>query len=184
MPSDGVKTLPMGGLAADRGVPRPVGRRQLAHKPHKLRMCRDGRNYVFIPFTIQGTLVATDYGPMWRCDRDYWIARITANVGRHDDDTHPNDGTPSGTSIRCNLRRVTADLTGDAGILGNDTRLHIAENHHQDVANDDEEGPLIKNDFQLTRLKAGQHVYPRVSLVGSGRPGNALVITLVLVPVP
>jgi len=176
--------IPSSGFHRDINVPRMTRRATLIPKPHKRRLCQDNRNYVFIPFTIPGAVAATDYGPMWRVDRDYWIARITANVGRHDTDTHPNDGTPGGNSIRVNMRRVSRDLTTDEAILVSDTRLHIAENHHQDAVNDEEDGEAQKNDFQIHRLNQGQHIYPRITLVGSDRPGNGLVVTAVLVPIP
>lgn len=175
---------PASGLHSEIHVPSKVRRRGLARPVYNRRLCRDDRNYVFIPFTIQGVLTTGNFGPMWKVDRNYWIARIILNVGRHDDATHPADGTPSGAAIVGNMRRVTKDLSGDAGILANDSRLKVAINHHQDVMNDDEEGDSVQGDFAILMLTTGEHIYPRLTQVGSGRPGTAAVMTAVLVPVP
>lgn len=182
----GTQTLqiPSGGYHTDKQVPSKVTRRQLSRPVHKVRVCRDNRPYALVPFTILGVITTGDYGPMWRVDRDYWVARIVANIGRHDTGTHPNDGTPSGVSMLMNMRRVSSDLSSDSPILTADARLNIAPNHHQDAINDSEDGAFSVDDFAIHRLNEGQHIYPRVSRVGSGRPGTNLVITAVLVPIP
>jgi hypothetical protein len=176
--------VPSSGLHNEKQIPSKVQRNVLMRTPHKRRICQDNRNYVEVPFTIPGAVQAINYGPMWRADRDYWIAKITANVGRHDTATHPNDGTPGGLAIRINMRRVSVDLSSDAAILTSDLRLVIAENHHQDAVNDEENGRFDENDFNLTRLAEGQHIYPRITQIGTTRPGTGLVVTAVLVPIP
>lgn len=173
-----------GGLRQDKQVPAKVQRRALSRPVYKRRLCRDNRAYVAVPFTITGTIATGDYGPMWRVDRDYWVAKVIMNVGRHDTDTHPDDGTPSGAAIVANMRRVSVDLSTDVAILASDTRLHIAVDHHQDAINNSEDGGFVEGDFNINRLNEGQHVYPRISQVGSSRPGNNLVVTIVLVPIP
>lgn len=176
--------FPDTGLHSAKQIPGEAHRRNLMRKPHKVRICRDDRVYVSVPFTISGVVQAINYGPMWRVDRDYWVARVTANIGRHDDATHPNDGTPSGQSMRINLQRVKADLSSDVGLMNSDGRLNIGINHHQDAVNDAEEGIVQSGDFAIHRLFMGEHLYPRVIRVGSGRPGTGLVVTAVLVPIP
>lgn len=175
---------PEQGLHSAKEVPAQVQRRASARPVHKVRICRDNRAYVAVPFTIPGAVSALDYGPMWRVDRDYWVARMIANIGRHDDATHPNDGTPSGQAMLLNMRRVSVDLADDDPILNADARLNIAVDHHQDAINDQEDGPFDTTDFNIHRLAEGEHIYPRVGQVGSGRPGTGLVVTAILVPIP
>lgn len=163
-------------------LPESVHRRRLARQPRKQRLCKDNRNYMSIPYTITPTVSVGDWGPMWRADRDYWIAKVTANCGKHDS-THPNDGCPIGASLQANMIRVKADLSNPAPILTSDTKIAIADGHHQDVANDSENGVLTAGDFALTQLFMGEHVFPRILQVGSTSPGGPLVLTLVLVPV-
>lgn len=180
----GLLAPPNHGLHADKQIPSKAQRRTTLRPVYKRRICRDNRVYVSVPFTIPGVVAAVDYGPMWRVDRDYWVARITANAGRHDDATHPNDGTPSGSDMVMNLRRVTVDLTDDQGILASDARLRIGQNHHQDAVNDSEDGAYSTDDFNIHLLEEGEHVYLSVSQVGSTRPGTGLVTTIVMVPIP
>ncbi len=159
-------------------------RRTLVRPVHKVRVCHDNRPYVAVPFTIPGVLDDIDYGPMWPVDRDYYVARLTLNLGRHSDATHPNDGTPAGQSILANMRRVSQDLTEDDPILGSDARLRIAVNHHRDAINNEEDGPYEVSDFNIRRLAEGEYIYPRFTQVGTTRPGTGAVITAVLVPIP
>lgn len=179
--------VPSSGKHSERQVPSKVQRRSLARPPHKLRLCQDNRNYVSVPFTIQGPITIADYGPMWRVDRDYWVARVTVNIGKHDDALHPNDGTPSGRTAVFNLRRVRRDVSDvftDDPVLTSDNRLVIHENHHEDAVNDEQEGAFIEGDFAIQRLQEGDHLYPRVLHIGTGRPGTAAVVTAVLIPIP
>jgi hypothetical protein len=164
-------------------LPERVHRRKLAHEPRKRRLCRDNRAYTTVPYTITPTASVGVWGPMWRADRNYWIAKVTANAGTHDGSTHPNDGCPIGSAITLNLHRVLADLSNDTLILGNNQKIEIAAGHHQDVANDSENGLLQEGDFNITQLSIGDHVYPEVYSVGSSSPGGPLVVSLVLVPV-
>jgi hypothetical protein len=179
------QTIPLpGSVRQDKRVPDQVHRRALARQPHKIRLCRDNRAYALVPFTIPGVVTATDYGPEWRADRDYWIAKIVAEVGRHNTATHPSDGTPAGQAIRANMRRVKSDLSTDVPILGSDSRLRIDVNHHQDAINNGEDGAFEESDFNITRLAEGDRMYVRVLQVGTTRPGTGLVVTAVLVPIP
>lgn len=175
---------PASGFHSEQRIPNKVHRRVLGRPVHALRVCDDRRNYVVVPFTIPGAITVADYGPMWWANRDFWIARITANIGRHDEGTHPDDGTPSGTSVLLNMRRVTGDLSLDSAVLVADARLNIGVDHHQDAVNDSEDGAYDESDFAIKRLAEGDHIYPRISRIGSGRPGTGLVVTAVLVPIP
>lgn len=175
---------PASGQHREVRYPAKVKRRALARPPQKRRLCTDDRNYVFIPFTIQGVLTTGNFGPMWPADRNYWIARITLNIGRHDDATHPLDGTPAGQAILGNMRRVTSDLAHDAAILASDSRLKVDVNRHRDAINDEDEGAAVEGDFAILRLDEGEHIYPRLLQVGTTRPGTAAVMTAVLVPIP
>lgn len=169
------------GTTPYKSVPNKAHRRPLSRPVHKLRLCKDNRAYAFIPFTISGDAATGDY-TMWPADRDYWIARITADVGKHDSGSHPNDGTPGGQAIRANVRRVRGDT--DVAILGDDTRLHISANGHRDAVTNSEDGPYDLGDFNVRKLKAEDHIYLRVSQVGTTRPGQNLVVTVILVPIP
>ena len=173
------------GLISDweASVPEKVVRRKLAREPRKRRLCRDNRPYHTVPFTIPGDVEVADYKPMWRVDRAYWVAGVTANIGLHDAGTHPDDGTPSGSPLRVGLRRVSADLSSDVSILDADTRIAIDINHHEDWANDNANGALELSHFNVHELAMGEHVYVSVTQIGSGRPGTDLVVSLVLVPV-
>lgn len=164
-------------------LPERVHRKPLAKAPRKRRLCRDNRAYTSIPYTITPTVSVGDWGPMWRADRDYWIAKVTANCGKHDSSTHPNDGCPIGASLEANMILVPADLSSETAILTTNTKIEIASGHHQDVANDSENGPLTAGDFNVSQITLGQHVFPRILQVGSTTAGGPLVLTLVLVPV-
>lgn len=159
--------------------PEKVHRRDITHriKVGRRRLCRDERNYFVQSFTIKDDIFVDDFAPMWTVDRDYYFAKIRANVGLHNGD-HPDDGTPSGTPIHLNVRVVSADLSTDSAVLDNDARLEIDVNKHFD-ADTVEEGH-----YNIKKLFTGESVYIRVSQVGSGRPGTHLVTSLTLVPVP
>lgn len=175
---------PASGSHREIRIPAKAQRHHGVRRVYKRRICTDDRNYTPIQFTVSGLLVVGAFGPMWRADRNYWFARVSANCGRHDDAVHPNDGTPSGTPIYVNMRRVTADLTTDTAVLAADSRVNIPIDHHHDATNDDEDGEQIKADFNVLKIYKGEHIYPKIVQVGSGRPGNGMVVTAVLVPVP
>lgn len=177
-------SLPELGLHSAKQIPNPAQRRTQGRPVHKVRICHDNRAYVAVPFTIPGTLAVGKQAPEWRADRDYFIAKVFCEVGRHDTATHPNDGTPSGSAIRVNVHRVKKDLSADTKLLASDLRIRIDIDHHQDVANDSEDGHLVKPDFNVTRLAEGDRVYVNVLQVGSSRPGANMVVTLTLVPIP
>ena len=140
------------------------------------RFCHDDRPYNSVPFTITGDVVAQNYEPMWRVDRNYYIASVTATCGLHLDATHPLDGTPHGGNLKVNMRRITADLQNDDPILASDNVLDIAEDAHRDEANRSE------NEFAILKLTEGESVYVRVVAIGSERAGRNLVVTITLVP--
>jgi hypothetical protein len=140
---------------------------------------------VTVPFTVAGVLTAAKYGPEWHADRDYWIARLTLEIGRHDSGTHPaGDGTPGGRQVNANMHRVTKDQTGDATILNSNTRLRVNADHHRDAVNDSEDGPFNASEFNIHHLNEGDRIYPEFFQVGSSRPGTLAVISIVLVPIP
>lgn len=170
----------------DTQTPPKVHRKGLIRPVYKRRICRDGRAYVTVPYTIRGPLVVGQYDPGFPMDRDYWIARLTASVGRHDPDTHPTeDGTPSGQDIKVNVRRVAAeDDNDDQAILVSDARLRIAVDHHNDAINNEDDGPYSVDDFNLHHLDAGDQPYVDILQVGSGRPGTTIVVSMILVPIP
>ena len=176
---------PVGNFQTFQHVPSKVHRRVALAKPvFKRRTCDDNRAYFTVPFTFADVLTVADGAPMWRVDRRYWVARVTANVGLHDDGTHPNDGTPSGTAIRVNMMRVKGTDLTTSSILNSDSRLNIQPDHHQDAINDEEDGPADQGDFNVKILQTGDHIFPRILQVGSGRPGTKMVVSIVLVPVP
>ncbi len=178
--------VPISGLSTHRQVASKVHRRTgLARPVYKRRTCSDNRAYSTVPFTIPGDVEAINYGPMWRADRDYWVARLTANVGLHIEGSHPTDGTPGGHDLVCNMRRVdAADNSNDQAILVSDGRLRIPENRHRDAVNDEDDGAFSVDDFNIHRLAEGDHIYPAISAVGTTRPGTGLVVSIVLVPIP
>lgn len=176
---------PTGGVTSYTQVPSKVHRRTLVRQVYKRRSCRDGRAYDTVHFTCRDVLEAKIYDVSFKADRDYWVARVTADVGRHDPDTHPNDGTPSGHDLTANLHVVDVnDDSNDQMILVSNSRLRIVENHHTDAVNDEEDGPFSTDDFNIHRLAEGDQVYPEILAIGSGRPGTTLVIALILVPIP
>lgn len=115
---------------------------------------------------------------MWRADRDYRIKRITATVGSHDPATHPVDGTPSGSSIKINVRRWESDFSSSVSVLSGsgDDLLDIDINSHRDSATG------VDTDFAYPNIDNGQFYQPKVLQVGSGRPGGGLRVSIVLVP--
>jgi hypothetical protein len=177
-------TGPLGGRIQHLDIPAKVHRRGLARPVYKRQSCTDNRAYTTVPFTIAGALSAIKYGPEWHADRDYWIARLTLEIGRHDSGSHPNDGTPGGVGVHANMHRVTADQSGDAKILNSDGRLNVQPDHHRDAVNDQEDGPFGEFEFNIHHLNEGDRIYPEFTQVGSTRPGTLAVISIVLVPIP
>lgn len=173
------------GLHTAIQIPTQVHRRTMNRPTYKRRVCHDNRPYVVVPFTIPGPVTIAKFGPQWRSDRDYWIAKVIAEVGRHDEALHPADGTPGGHDLTANMHRVdVSDDSDDQMILNSNGRLRIAENHHQDAVNDAEDGKFAVDDFNLHRLAEGDHIYPEVLAIGTSRPGTGLVVSIVLVPIP
>lgn len=167
----------------DRKVPIKVYRPG-PPKVYKRRICDDDRNYTPYQFTVGGVLSAGLKGPQEVMDRNYYVASIKASVGRHDDDTHPDDGTPSGQSIQVNMYRVTKDSSSSAKILASDSRVEIEIDEHHDSTLDNEDNQLVKADINILKLFRGESIYPIVIRAGSGRPGTGLVVTAMLIPVP
>jgi hypothetical protein len=182
-------TAPTGSAATFLQVPSKVHRHTLAHPVYKIRSCRDNRVYDVVPFTVAGPIAVGDYGPMWRADRDYWIARATVNIGTHNDNTHPLDGCPTGSAAKFNFIRVIAGdpnwtaPTNDS-VLNSDQRLVVNPNHHQDAINDAEDGAVTTDDFNIHHLEEGEHVFLRILAVGSSVPGIRAVASLTLIPIP
>lgn len=177
--------IPILGMHTGKQIAGPAYRRVHRARVRVVKVCHDNRAYFPAQFTIPGPLVVGKQTPEWRADRDYWLAKISAEVGRHDSGTHPTgDGTPSGAAIKINVHRVKKDLSVDTKILASDSRLRIDIDHHQDVMNDGEDGETQSGDFNVHRLAQGDRIYIDVLQVGSGRPGTALVVTVTLVPMP
>jgi hypothetical protein len=128
----------------------------------------------------------TIYGPGWTADRDYWIAKVSANCGNeHDSGTHPDDGAAQGGDVHIQLRRTLADLSGLGNILASDTRVKILEGHHQDSISNGSEGVFARGDFNISRLFTGDIVHPKLGNVGDGGPAvGPIEITMHLVPYP
>ena len=101
---------PSSGMHSDKTIAPTAHRRRMMQRVHKIRICRDNRAYALVPFTIPGVISVDNFGPQYRADRDYWIARITANIGRHDSGSHPDDGCPTGSSIKIQMHRLTVNL--------------------------------------------------------------------------
>jgi hypothetical protein len=177
-------TGPLGGRIQYLEIPAKVHRRTLSRPVYKRQSCTDNRAYTTVPFTITGDLAVAKYGPEWPADRDYWIARLTLQIGRHDGDTHPNDGTPGGVQVNANMHRVLADESSDDTILNSDTRLHVSPDHHRDAVNDEEDGAFNSSEFAIHHLNEGDSIYPEFYQVGSTRPGTLTVISIVMVPIP
>ncbi len=153
-------------------------------KVYKRRICDDDRNYTPYQFTMPGPAFSGLKGPQEVMDHDYYVASIKASVGRHDDGTHPDDGTPSGQSIQVNMYRVTKDHSGSAKILNSDGRVEIEIDQHHDSTLDNDENKLVRGDFNILKVFRGESIYPYVVRAGSGRPGTGLVVTAMLIPIP
>jgi hypothetical protein len=178
-------TGPLGGRLQYLEIPAKVHRRTLSRPVYKRQSCTDNRAYTTVPFTVAGPLAVVKYGPEWHADRDYWIARLTLEIGRHDSGTHPaGDGTPGGRQVNANMIRVKADQSSEAGILNSNSRLHVSANNHRDSVNDGEAGAFVSGDFNIHHLNEGDRIYPQFFQVGSTRPGTLAVISIVLVPIP
>lgn len=166
-------------------APKAFRNTHTARPVTKRRTCRDGRPYVAVPFTIPGVVETRKYDTMWPADRDYWWARMTAVVGRHDELLHPNDGTPSGHDLTANMHQVDkSDNSNDQLVLTSNARLRIAENHHNDAVNNSDDSAFNIDDFRMHRIAAGDVLYVEVFSIGTGRPGTGLVVTAILVPIP
>jgi hypothetical protein len=176
-------TGPLGGRLQYLEIPAKVHRRTLSRPVYKRQSCTDNRAYTTVPFTVAGPLSVAKYGPEWHADRDYWIARLTLEIGRHDS-THPNDGTPGGVQVNANMHRVTADQSADALILNSNTRLRVYPDHHRDAVNDSEDGAFNSSEFNIHHLNEGDRIYPEFFQVGTSRPGTLAVISIVMVPIP
>jgi hypothetical protein len=170
----------MPSLANEASVPEKVHRRSLDAKQRKTRICIDDKVYSPFTFTIPAASVAaTDYDA-WVADRDYWIERITVSVGRHDAGSHPSDGAVAGQALRMNARRITADGSGDAGIMASDTRVQVAVGKHTDEVTNGTDPEFGQGDFNITTLERGEQVYVRITQAPSS--SGTVVITLMLVP--
>lgn len=159
-------------------IPERVHRRDITAKVRKRRLCLDDRPYAPVIWTIPASVLAVaDFGPMWRADRDYYIARVAATIGLHVDADHPADGTPGGQAVKTNIRHVTADLATDSAVMSSDSILDIDPNSHKDAAD------VTQGEFNILTLDEGEYLYPRVTQIGTTRPGGVLQVTVTLVPV-
>jgi hypothetical protein len=173
------------GLHSAKLISGPALRYSTHRRIHSVRICHDNRPYEVVPWTIPPAAVAAGrFQEPWTAHRDFWIARATAQAGRHDDATHPLDGTPGGQAIHVNLARITFEEDDEQYILANDGRLNIRVDHHRDAVNDEDDGAFEVDDFNLHRLAEGDTVFVDLLQVGSTRPGHPIVVTLVVVPIP
>ena len=179
-------TGPLGGRLQYLPIPAKVHRRGMARPVYKRQSCTDNRAYSTFHWTIPSTIIDTGFfGPMEKMDRDYWVARATMVVGRHDEATHPDDGAPSAESIKANFMWVDRnDSSNVQSILNNDARLNIPVGQHHDAVNDENDGAFSRADFNRQYLFENDEVYPHIVQVESGRPGMVLVMNLVVVPIP
>lgn len=180
MPNGTQTYQPESGYHRGKYIPNKVQRRALARPVHKRRVCSDDKVYNPVPFTIQGPIVAGDY-TAWTVDKDYWVARVSAEVGKHVSGTHPSDGTPSGT-LTANVRRVTKNGGADGAVLASDSRLVINSGKHVDAVNNEDVGDFTEADFAIKRVYRGEQLYVRVINAGSAQ--GTLVVTVILVPQP
>lgn len=157
-------------------VPRGVHRRAFWTRERSHMVCTDERPYQLIEFTATDELVVGDYEPAAKVHRDSYVAHVSVYIAKHDDATHPADGCPTGSSAKFNIRRVTADESGDAAIMATDNVLEVAGNTHHDVATID------STNFAIPRVYAGESVYVRIIAVGSTYPGRNARIAVELVP--
>ena len=153
-------------------------------KIRKRRLCKDNRPYFAVPITTIGAVSVFHYPNGWAVDRPYWIARVTATAGVHDDDTHPDDGAPQGQAIRIQLVREQEDESGQGNILDQDTRIRIDASTHRDVITTGDEGPFNDSHLNIKRLFPGEVVSLNITQVGSTSPGGPVTVTLMLVPYP
>jgi hypothetical protein len=108
--------------------------------------------------------------------RDFYIANIRATLGRHNAATHPDDGTPSGSSLVAEVRRITSDDSADHSVIGGED-LAITVDHHKDAFSNSQGA------FAIDTIHEGDQLYVRVIDVGSGRPGSHLNVSITLIPV-
>lgn len=177
-------TGPLGGRTQFLDLPAKAHRRTLSRPVYRRMSCTDNRAYATVPFTVAGTIAVAKYGPQWHADRDYWIARLTLEIGRHDSGTHPNDGTPGGQAVHGNMHRVLASTGADALVLNSNSRLNVQPDHHRDAVNDNEDGAFQSGNFNVLYLNEGDALYIEFTQVGSSRPGTLAVMSAVLVPIP
>lgn len=133
----------------------------------KIRVLRD---VVEKTFTIPGPLEVGVYPQAWRAPRDYRFKRIIADL------EHP-DGAPSGSSVKINVRRKTADLSDDDPVLGTDDVLDIAAGDFHDATSG-----VDLSDFAIVNLDKNERINIKIIQIGSGDPGRNLTVTLVLIP--
>ena len=167
------------GLYFEARVPEKVHRHEAMAKARKRRVCMDDRAYFPVQFTIPSSILAVqEYQPGWTVDRDYWVAKATAECGLHDG-SHPSDGAAAGSDLKATVRRITKDLTGNASVFANDSVLTIETGDHSDTISVNEDGLWQQGMLNLPEISQGEHLYIDVTQVGTA---GTLVVTVVLVP--
>lgn len=132
-----------------------------------------GGGGVVATFFKPGKLVAKHYaGKRWTntTGRTLTFKRARLTIGAHDPATHPNDGCPTGSAVRVQLRRWLADLSSHDPIFSTDDRLKVDANTHKDVNS--------ATSFQITQLQPDESITPDFRSVGSNFPGEDAELTV------
>lgn len=160
------------GLSFDQRIPEQVHRSDFTAKVRKRRICVDDRNYAPVPFTTTEAVQAGDYEPSFPIDKDYWVARVTAEIG-----LRGQSGSAT-TEVRANIRVVSPN-GADQAMIASDSRLRIPVGEHIDAISAETDEDWRRGFLNIDQLRRGQSMYLRV-LQGSG---GRLVVTVWLVPV-
>lgn len=118
------------------------------------------------------------YDETWTADKRYRIMGVRGRAGRHDADTHPNDGVPQGADILIQIWVTDAADETSRAVLAADDRLRIDSGTHKDAQWIREEDV----DWNVKFIEEDESVNVRLAQVGSSTPGGPLEVTLVLVP--
>jgi len=122
-------------------------------------------------FSKPGVLRVRDYEGMWTLPQDRTFTKALCRVGKHDPSTHPADGCPTGSSVKIQLTKWSADETTSVNLFDSDDRLTVSAGTHRDAN--------FVEDFAVTSGLAGESIQVRIRAVGSNYPGKHLEIELV-----
>lgn len=124
----------------------------------------------WIHWSIHGQLQVREIKKHWVVPRPCEPRKARIYVGHHKAATHPNDGAPTGSPVRCQLRRLTADEANEMPMLDTDDRLVVPAGKHKDVN--------FASSFSVTRLEKNDEVWPDIRSVGSTFAGEDATIQL------